>query len=99
MKLKPFILRIASTATLRKIDDDSELSVAGTLKHPELIDAIFPARRFGPAHPLGFLFEPEVTQASRPADVPSEDAPKHCRHPADGGYVARTGSGAQAVRL
>lgn len=57
MRLNPHILTVASTATLRQIAEDFELSVADKRKRQALIDAISSARRCQPEELLGYLCE------------------------------------------
>lgn len=71
MRLKPHILTVASTATLRQIVDDFELSVADKRKRQALVDAISSARRCQPEDLLGYLGEPEVKQVCEAAGVDS----------------------------
>ena len=59
MRLKPHILTVAGTATLRQIVEDFDLSVADKRKRQALIDAIASARRCQPEDLLGYLGEPE----------------------------------------
>lgn len=62
MRLKPHILSVASTTTLRQIAEDFELAVVDKRKRQALIDAISSARRCQPEDLLGYLGEPEVKQ-------------------------------------
>jgi adenine-specific DNA-methyltransferase len=71
MRVKPHILNVASTATLRKIAEDFELSVNDKRKRQSLIDAISSARRCQPADLLGYLGGPEVKQICEAAGVDS----------------------------
>lgn len=71
MRLKPHILNVASTATLRQIVEDLELSVADKRKRQALIDAISSARRCQPEDLLGYLGEPEVKRVCEAAGVDS----------------------------
>lgn len=71
MRLKPHILTVASTATLRQIVEDFDLSVADKRKRQALIDAISSARRCQPEDLLGYLGEPEVKQVCEAAGVDS----------------------------
>lgn len=71
MRLKPHILTVASTATLRQIAEDFELSVADKRKRQALIDAISSARRCQPEDLLSYLGEPEVKQVCEAAGVDS----------------------------
>lgn len=71
MRLKSHILTIASTATLRQIAEDFELSVADKRKRQALIDAISSARRCQPEDLLGYLDEPEVKQVCEAAGADS----------------------------
>jgi len=60
MRLKPNIFAVASTANLRQIVEDFELSVND--KRELLIDAISSGRRCTPEHFLVYLSEPEIKQ-------------------------------------
>lgn len=71
MRLKPYILTVASTATLRQIAEDFELTVADKRKRQALIDAISSARRCQPEFLLGYLGEPDVKQVCEAAGVDS----------------------------
>lgn len=71
MRLKPHILTVASTATLRQIVEDFDLSVADKRKRQALIDGISSARRCQPEDLLGYLGEPEVKQVCEAAGVDS----------------------------
>lgn len=72
MRLKPHILAVASTATLRQIAEDFELSVPDKRKRRALIDAISSARRCQPENLLGYLGEPEVKDVCEAAGVSSK---------------------------
>lgn len=69
MRLKPHVLTVASTATLRQIAEDLELSVTDKRKRQALIDAISSARRCQPAELLGYLGEPEVKKVCEAVSV------------------------------
>lgn len=69
MRLKPHILTVASTATLRQIAEDFELSVSDKRRRQALVDAISSARRCRPEDLLGYLGEPEVKQVCEAAGV------------------------------
>lgn len=69
MRLKPHILTVASTATLRQIAEDFELSVSDKRRRQALVDAISSARRCQPEDLLGYLGEPEVKQVCEAAGV------------------------------
>jgi site-specific DNA-methyltransferase (adenine-specific)/adenine-specific DNA-methyltransferase len=71
MRLKPHILTVASTTTLRQIAENFELSVADKRKRQALIDAISSARRCQAKDLLGYLGEPEVKQVCEAAGVDS----------------------------
>lgn len=71
MRLKPHILTVASTATLRQIVMDFELPVADMRKRQALVDAISSARRCQPEDLLRYLGEPEVKQVCEAAGVDS----------------------------
>lgn len=71
MRLKPHILAAASTATLRQIAKDFELSVPDKRKRHALIDAISSARRCQPEDLLGYLGERKVKQVCEAAGVDS----------------------------
>lgn len=72
MKLKPKIVMVASTAALRQIVDDYELSVDDKRKRQALIDAISSARRCVPEELLGYLNETEVKQVCEALGVDSK---------------------------
>jgi DNA modification methylase len=72
MRLKPHILAAASTACLRQIAEDFELSVADKRKRQALIEAISSARRCQPENLLGYLGEPEVKDVCEAAGVDSK---------------------------
>jgi len=71
MRLKPHILTVASTAILRQIVEDFELSVADKRKRQALLDAISSARRCQTEDLLGYLAESEVKQVCEAAGVDS----------------------------
>ena len=62
MRLKPQILAVASTATLRQIVEDFDLFVEDKRKRQALIDTISSARRCKPDELLGYLGEIEIKQ-------------------------------------
>jgi CRISPR/Cas system-associated exonuclease Cas4 (RecB family) len=72
LRLKPHILSVASTATLRQIAADFELSVNDKRKRQLLVEAISSARRCQPTDLLGYLGEPEVKQICEAAGVDSK---------------------------
>ena len=63
MRLKPHIIAVANTATLRQIVDDYELIVDDKRKRQALADAISSARCCQTEDLLGYLAESEVKQA------------------------------------
>lgn len=71
MKLKPNIIAVASTSTLRQIVDDYELSVEDKRKRQALADVISSARRCKPEELLGYLDESEVKQVCEAVGVES----------------------------
>lgn len=71
MRLKARILTVASTATLRQIVEDFEMSVADKRKRQALADAISYARRCQPEDLLSYLGEQEVKQVCEAAGVDS----------------------------
>src|SRR5689334_5384953 len=71
MKLKPNIIAVASTATLRKIVEDYELTIGDKRKRQALADAISVARRCRPEELLGYLSETEIKQVCEVARVES----------------------------
>ena len=71
MRLKQNILTVASTATLRHIVEDFDLSVEDKRKRQALIDAISSARRCKPEDLLSYLGEAEVKQVCEAAGVDS----------------------------
>ena len=71
MRLKPSIITVASTSTLRQIVDDYELSVEDKRKRQALVDAISSARRCKPEELLGYLGESEIKQVCEATGVES----------------------------
>lgn len=71
MRLKPHIIAVASTATLRQIVDDYELNVEDRRKRQALADAISSARRCKPEELLSYLGESEVKQVCEESGVES----------------------------
>ena len=71
MRLKPNIIAVASTSTLRQIVDDYELSVEDKRKRQALADAISSARRCKPEELLGYLRESEIKQVCEATGVES----------------------------
>jgi len=71
MRLKPNIIAVASTSTLRQIVDDYELSVEDKRKRQALADVISSARRCKPEELLGYLDESEVKQVCEAVGVES----------------------------
>lgn len=71
MRLKPHIITVASTATLRQMADDYELAVGDKRQRKSLADAISSARRCTPEELLGYLNETEVKQVCEEVDVDS----------------------------
>jgi len=71
MRLKPNILTVATTATLRQIADDFALSVDDKRKRQPLIDAISSGRRCLPEDLLAYLAEPEIKQVCEVAGIDS----------------------------
>jgi len=71
MKLKPHILTVASTATLRQITLDFDLNIADRRKRLGLIDAISSARRCSPEELLTYLGEGEIKQVCDAAGIES----------------------------
>lgn len=71
MRLKPYILAIASTATLRQIIEDFELSVEDKRKRQTLIDAISSARQCRPEDLFAYFGEAEVKQVCEATGVES----------------------------
>lgn len=71
MRLKPQIITVASTATLRQMADDYELAVGDKRQRKSLADAISSARRCRPEELLGYLNEKEVKQVCEEVDVDS----------------------------
>lgn len=71
MRLKPHIVTVASTATLRQIADDYELAVSDKRQRQVLADAVSSARRCNPEELLGYLNEAEVKQVCEAAGVDS----------------------------
>lgn len=69
MRIKPHILTIASTATLRQIVDDFEIEVSDKRKREVLQNAISSARRCKPEELLAFLSEQEIKQVCEAAGV------------------------------
>lgn len=69
MRLKPHIIAVASTATLRQLVDDYELIVDDKRKRQALVDAISSSRRCRPEVLLGYLGELEVKQVCESAGI------------------------------
>jgi adenine-specific DNA-methyltransferase len=69
MRIKPHILTVASTATLRQIVDDYELEVADKRKREMLESTISGARRCKPEELLAYLNEQEIKQVCDAAGV------------------------------
>jgi|GEM_PF-85078 len=72
MRIKPHIVAVASTATLRQIVDDFELEVTDKRKREVLESAISGARRCKPEELLAYLSEQEVKQVCEAAGVDSK---------------------------
>lgn len=72
MRLKPHILAVASTATLRQMAEDYELAVKDKRKRQVLIEAISSARRCRPEELLSYLGEVEVKDVCDAAGVDSK---------------------------
>jgi len=72
MRLKPHIITVASTATLRQIVNDYELAVSDKRQRHGLIDAVSSARRCNPKELLGYLNEAEVKLVCEAAGVDSK---------------------------
>lgn len=71
MRLKPNIIAVASTSTLRQIVDDYELRVEDKRKRQALADVISSARRCKPDELLAYLDESEVKQVCEAVGVES----------------------------
>lgn len=71
MRLKPHIITVSSTATLRLMADDYELTVGDKRQRKSLADAISSARRCTPEELLGYLNETEVKQVCEETGVDS----------------------------
>lgn len=69
MRLKPHILTVASTATLRQIAEDYDLAVEDKRKRQALIDTVSSARRCRPENLLSYLYEAEVKQVCEASGV------------------------------
>ncbi len=76
MRLKPHILSVANTATLRQIAENFELTVGDKRKRQVLSDAISSARRCLPEALLGYLSEAEIKQVCEAAGVESRGRKK-----------------------
>lgn len=72
MRLKPDIIAVASTSTLRKIVDDYELSVDDKRKRQAMADAISSARRCKPEELLDYLGESDIKQVCEATGVESK---------------------------
>ena len=68
MRLKPHIITVASTATLRQMVDDFELAVSDKRQRQALADVVSSARRCNPKELLRYLDEGEVKQVCEAAD-------------------------------
>lgn len=71
MRLKPHVITVASTATLRQMVDDYKLTVSDKRQRQMLADAVSSARRCNPEKLLGYLNEAEVKQVCEAAGVDS----------------------------
>jgi DNA modification methylase len=71
MKMKQHILAVATTATLRQIVEESELTIFDRRKRQSLIDAISSARRCTADLLLAYLGESEVKEVCKAAGVDS----------------------------
>jgi len=84
MRLKPDIIAVATTSTLRRIVGDYELSVEDKRKRQALVDAISSARRCKPEELLGYLGESEIKQvceATGPGGHPNSPSRGHLKIP------------------
>jgi adenine-specific DNA-methyltransferase len=72
MRLKPQILTVCKTLTLRQIAEDFELTVDDRRRRQVLIDAISSARRCQPGALLDYLVESEIKQVCQAVDVESK---------------------------
>jgi hypothetical protein len=71
MRLKANILAVASSATLRQIAEDLELSISDRRRRQTLIDSIASTRRCHPGDILGYLSEPEIKQVCEAVGIDS----------------------------
>lgn len=71
MRLKPTIIAVASTTTLRQIVEDYELSIKDKRKRELLVDKISSARQCTPQELLGYLGESEIKQVCEAIGVES----------------------------
>ena len=69
MRLKPHILAVASTATLRQIAEDYGLAVEDKRKRQTLIDTVLSARRCRPEDLLRYFCEADVKQVCEASGV------------------------------
>lgn len=76
MRLKPHILEIASTSTLRQIVEDFEIAVDDKRKRQSLQDAISSARRCQPESLLSYLGETEIKQVCEAAGIETKGRKK-----------------------
>jgi adenine-specific DNA-methyltransferase len=75
-RLKPHILAVAGTATLRQIVEDFKLAVGDKRKRQELGDAVSSARRCKPEDLLGYLSEVEIKQMCEAVGIESRGRKK-----------------------
>ena len=80
MRLKPYILEIASTSTLRQIVEDFEIAVEDKRKRQSLLDAISSARRCQPESLFSYLGESEVKQVCEAAGIETKGRKKELIH-------------------
>lgn len=76
MRLKPHIITVANTSTLRQMVDDYELAVKDKRQRQALADAIASARRCKPEELLGYLDEAAVKQVCDAVGIESKGRKK-----------------------
>jgi len=76
MRLKPYILEIASTAKLRQIAEDFEIAVEDKRKRQSLLEAISSARRCQPESLFSYLGESEVKQVCETVGIDTKGRKK-----------------------
>ena len=76
MRLKPYILEVASTSILRQIAEDFEIAVEDKRKRQSLLEAISSARRCQPKSLFSYLGESEVKQVCEAVGIDTKGRKK-----------------------